>query len=290
MKVEIKFPVPVKCDHCDFSFNNSRVLNEHIEREHASGKNVPTWPCTSCDKKFLTDVESLEHLNTEHKTDNNGSEPIPIVRFKTPRKCDYCQHSFNNSRGLSQHMENEHQSKPDNIYEVSNAGENLNNSNTSNQGAEVKLNYFLDEVKNIKVVKANAKKPMTLTRIEVNDVNLRYELNSALFLVIKDEISELKPGRKFFNDSSKVEMAVQSVEKQTDKASNTPVTIVKWKINDKQNTWESNVTMLLYHTNQGVHFQGGSRNGSIISCCLAADFFESYCRTLQILLVLESRK
>ena len=129
----------------------------------------------------------------------------------------------------------------------------------------------------MKVVKTNAKRAMTVTRKEVDEVNLKYELNSALFLVIKEEMSELKPGRKFFNESSKVVMEVESIQKQTDKASNTPVTVVKWKIEDKQNTWESNVTMLLYHTNQGVHFQGGSQRSGVTSCSLG----ESYCRTLK---------
>ena len=282
MKVEIKFSVPVKCDLCVYTFNNSRELDEHMKNDHKSSQEVFTWPCISCDKKFQTDIESLEHLNTEHKTDNTANnEPIHIVRFKTPVKCDHCQFSFNNSRALSQHLEFDHQSKPDKIYEVSDASEITNESSFTKHDTELKLNYILDEFKNVKVIKANAKREMTVTRNEVNDLNLRYNLNSALFLVIKEEMSELKPGRKFYNDSSKVEMEVESVQKQTDKASNTPVTAVKWKIEDKQNTWESKVNMLLYHTNQGVHFQGGSKNGEITSCHLAADFFESYCRALQ---------
>ena len=40
--------------------------------------------------------------------------------------------------------------------------------------------------------------------------------------------------------------------------------------------------MVLNHTNQGVHFQGGNRNGAVSSCSLAANFFESYCNNLRL--------
>lgn len=41
--------------------------------------------------------------------------------------------------------------------------------------------------------------------------------------------------------------------------------------------------MVLYHTSQGLHFQGGSKNGAVTSCSLAANFFESYCNNLRLI-------
>ena len=32
----IKFAAPVKCQHCEYTFNNNRALDEHMENEHES--------------------------------------------------------------------------------------------------------------------------------------------------------------------------------------------------------------------------------------------------------------
>ena len=54
---------------------------------------------------------------------------------------------------------------------------------------------------------------MAVKRIEVDEVNTRYELNSALFLVMKEEMIELKQNRKFYDESTQVWMEVESVAK-----------------------------------------------------------------------------
>ena len=58
------------------------------------------------------------------------------------------------------------------------------------------------------------------------------------------------------------------------------MTVVKWRVTDLKDNWESNVTMNLYHTNQGIHFQGGSRKGARTSCSLAANILELWCQKL----------
>ena len=68
---------------------------------------------------------------------------------------------------------------------------------------ECKLNYFLDELKNMKVAKANTKKELTLKRKEVNDLNIRYELNSALFMVTKEELDKLRHEEKYVKNDEK---------------------------------------------------------------------------------------
>ena len=164
--------------------------------------------------------------------DNNSSLSMivtHIVKFPTPVKCTHCEYSFNNSRGLSQHMESEHQLE----YEVKHQIEIKSDDNKDPEDTtEVKLNYVLNELKNVKVAKLNAKK-----RIKVDELNVRYELNSALFLTMKEEMTELKPHRKFHDESTQVWMEVDGVVKQVDKGKNNPATVVKWKIDDKKNKW-----------------------------------------------------
>ena len=57
------------------------------------------------------------------------------------------------------------------------------------------LNYILDELKNVKVAKTNANRPMESKRLDIDEVNTRLEMNSAYYLVIKEEIMELNPGQ-----------------------------------------------------------------------------------------------
>ena len=72
-------------------------------------------------------------------------------------------------------------------------------------------------------------------------------------------------------------MKVEKVIKQLDIKGNNPATIVKWKVSDTKKEWNSHVTMNMYHTNQGVHFQGVERKGDVNSCALAGDFFKLMC-------------
>ena len=54
---------------------------------------------------------------------------------------------------------------------------------------------------------------------------------------MKEEMTELKPHRKFHDESTQVWMEVDGVVKQVDKGKNNPATVVKWKIDDKKNKW-----------------------------------------------------
>ena len=63
---------------------------------------------------------------------------------------------------------------------------------------------------------------------------------------------------------------------QVDKGVNNPASVIKLKVTDLVTNLKSNVTMVMYHSNQGVHLQGGQTNGSVTSCSLAGDFFEAF--------------
>ena len=140
----------------------------------------------------------------------------------------------------------------------------------------VKLNYVLDQLKNMKVAKVNAKKPMTTHWIEKDDVNTRYEFNSAVYLVVKEEIDKMERGYTWSDNDTNVKMSIEKKHNEEDKAENNPKTVTRWNVTDENNKFESNITMNLYHTNQGIHFQGGRRNGRQTTSSLAADLFETW--------------
>ena len=141
----------------------------------------------------------------------------------------------------------------------------------------VKLDYALGEFKNMKVAKANAKKPMTIHRIEKDTLNIRYELNSAVYLGLKEEFDKMEKGYTWVDNDNQVKMFIEKKPQyEEDKAENNPKTVIRWKVEDEKNKFESSVTMNLYNTNQGIHFQGGRRNGKVTSCSLAASLFETW--------------
>ena len=192
---------------------------------------------------------------------DHSTEPVEL-NFP----CNYCSNCFKTeSESLDHFVMDHNMEKADN--EV----------NEATPVTTVKLDYVLNELKNVKTAKDNAKKDFTVERNVVNDLNLRYNLNSALFLVLKEDVEQIKEGTNYHNNNSRVAMKIEKVIKQLDIKGNNPATNVKWKVSDTKKKWNSHVTMNMYHTNQGVHFQGGERKGDVTSCSLAGDFFELMC-------------
>ena len=129
----------------------------------------------------------------------------------------------------------------------------------------------------MKVAKVNAKRPMTVYRRVTNDLNTQYELNSGIYLALKEEIDNMSNGYTWKDNEKGVSMVNETKNPHEDKADNNAQTTIKWKVTDENNKFESKVTKLMYHTNQGVHFQGGRRNGQVTTCSLVADLFETFC-------------
>ena len=136
------------------------------------------------------------------------------------------------------------------------------------------LNYILDELKNVKVAKTNANRPMESKRLDIDEVNTRLEMNSAYYLVVKEEMMKLNPGQS--SETKGVRIEIESKTNQTDKIQNNPASVIKMKVTEVASGFQYSITMNLYHSNQGVHFQGGRRYGNKTSCSVAADFFEEY--------------
>ena len=128
---------------------------------------------------------------------------LSVSQENSTWSCVRCDKKFKTERESSDHFAQEH---------------NVNIKEEPKPVKEGKLNYVLDELKNMKVAKANAKRDMTLKRKETNDLNIRYDLNSALFLVTKEELDNLRHEEKYVEND--VELKVESVVKQTDKADN----------------------------------------------------------------------
>ena len=193
--------------------------------------------------------------------------------------CMKCPKLFKSEGEALDHFVNQHNIDiPDSSSQASQAKEESTPIKDDNN---TKLNYVLNEFKNVKTAKANAKRKPDIVRELINDLNLKYKVNSAVFLVFKEEMDRLVQGNIDRSDDTGVMMEVESVGKQLDKKDNNPVTVVKWKISDSKNNWDTRVTMNMYHTNQCIHFQGGERKGSSTSCSLAGEFFESFCLNLR---------
>ena len=139
---------------------------------------------------------------------------------------------------------------------------------------KVELNYILDEVKNLKVAKANAKRSLDPKRNDIDDSNIMFELNSAVYLISKDELLKMTPGKP--EVKSRVKLVIESKTHQVDKKENNPVSVLKLKVTDLDTQYESKVTLNMYHSSQGVHIQGGRRQGKITSCSLVAKFLEEF--------------
>ena len=150
-----------------------------------------------------------------------------VVKFQEPVNCYYCKYAFNISRALQQHMESDHDSDPSfpcmkcpklfksegeafdhfvnqhNIYiqDISSQARQAKKESTDiKDDNNTKPNYVLNELKNVKTAKANAKRKPDVDRELIDDMNLKYKVNSAVFLVFKEEMDRLVQGYIYCND------------------------------------------------------------------------------------------
>ena len=100
--------------------------------------------------------------------------------------CDFCEEFFFTKQELCIHISSKHSEyftkQEDEALGVKEE-ERVNTEETVEN--QVKLNYVLSELKNVKVAKLNARKAIEPKRIDIDDQNIRYETNSAFYLVCK---------------------------------------------------------------------------------------------------------
>ena len=146
---------------------------------------------------------------------------------------------------------------------------------------EIKLKYALNELKNLKVAKANARRSMTPKKDITNDTNILVDYNSAHYLAVKEELTKLTTGQSSETDEVKLEVETSTTQKDTE--DNTAITVIKLKVTQKSEgevKWETNATMLLYHSKQRIHLQGGRRNGKVTSVSLVANFLDGFNKSM----------
>lgn len=80
----------------------------------------------------------------------------------------------------------------------------------------------------MKVAKTNAKKSLHPKRNDIYDMNIMFDLNSAVYLVSKEELSKMTPGNP--EEKNGVRIVVESKMDQVDKKENNPATVIKLKL------------------------------------------------------------
>ena len=148
------------------------------------------------------------------------------------------------------------------------------------------LKYSLNPVENIKKAKANLKRSLKISRILVDNENIKFDINSAAYIELKKETDKYKTGDKFVHPNGKNKLEVTKVRRNTTKKQkNVAEALVWWDITDTKSGLKSKCVQQMYHTTQGVHLQGGQTLPTTTTTELLADFLEQEWRSL-----LEKRK
>ena len=238
----VKLASPIKCTMCEYTFKNNRELIEHMDSEHGgqleeekknetlSEESGEKFVCDLCEKVFDKKGPMSNHRILVH-----------TIRTKEMH-CDFCDDIFSTKKDLCSHIS----------YKHSEHFIKKEPANMEVEAEKVELDYILDEVKNLEVAKTNARTALNPKRNDIDELNIKIELNSAVYLISKDELLTITIG--------------QPEEKA----------IVKLKVTDLESKFESKVTMNLYHSSQGVHLQSGRRQGKNTSCSLAATYLEQF--------------
>ena len=135
----------------------------------------------------------------------------------------------------------------------------------------IKVKYSLNKVKNLAVAKANASRPVKIEKIDVDDANIRYLMNSGLYLHVKEDMMEYKKGGKETSENGEITIEVVKNTAVEDKEENNPETQIKMQVTNNKTNEKTKVVVKLYHTNQSIHLQGGRRMGKVTSTLLLAD-------------------
>ena len=64
---------PFKCDICESGFSRKEHLTAHIAKIHLGGRG--NFSCKVCDTKVNSNIELQDHVNQEHKKENQSEKP-----------------------------------------------------------------------------------------------------------------------------------------------------------------------------------------------------------------------
>ena len=148
--------------------------------------------------------------------------------------------------------------------------------NRKEEASEIKVKYSLNKVKNLEVAKVNSDRPIKIARLVTDDQNVRYEMNSGQYLLIKDEMLQYSKTQTETTEDGAVTFLVEKNSSVEDVDENNPETQIKMSVTNNTSKEKNNVVIKMYHTNQSIHLQGGKRMGMVTSTYLLADCLEKH--------------
>ena len=141
------------------------------------------------------------------------------------------------------------------------------------QYKEVK--YELNTIENLKKAKSNLSRSLDITRIIVDDTNIKFDINPAIYLTIKKKTEGIKKGDEYMDDNLGVIIKATMVRRKFTKIKKeNPEASVWYDVTDLRTGITSKCVQHMYHTNQGVHLQGGKRIGKVTTTSMVADYLE----------------
>ena len=210
-----------------------------------------------------------------------------IRRFHTPVKCAHCEFTFTNSRALNQHMDSEHDpekiakektnmSNDDALVVKTDLIEENDIKTTPEEAIQVK--YELNTVQNIKKAKSNLIRSTQLTRMNIDDMNTKFEVHPGIYLEIKDKAKNIRQGMEFEDLELGIKVKVTRTRRSITKKNNDiPENAIWYDITDGRTGVTTKCVEKLYHTTQTIHLQGGEKIGKITTTSILADYLEKEC-------------
>ena len=152
----------------------------------------------------------------------------------------------------------------------------VNEAKIEDETIEIKeVKYELNTVENLKKAKDNVKRSETTTRIIIDDKNIKFELNSGVYLEVKKNSLKLKKGDEICDSSIGVKMKVTLVRKTITKIKkDSPQASIYFEVKEDSTEQTAKLVQQMYHTKQVVHLQGGGRIKKTTFTSLVAHILE----------------
>ena len=131
-------------------------------------------------------------------------------------------------------------------------------ANKTDEPFEVKeVKYELNTLENLKKAKENISRDERITRKLIDDENIKFELQSGVYLEVKKKALELKKGDIISDRDVGVEMKVSYIRRSITKIKkDCPQASIHFEVIDHRTQQTTKCVQHLYHTNQTIHLQG----------------------------------
>ena len=131
-------------------------------------------------------------------------------------------------------------------------------ANKTDEPFEVnEVKYELNTLENLKKAKENISRDERITRKLIDDENIKFELQSGVYLEVKKKALELKKGDIISDRDVGVEMKVSYIRRSITKIkTDCPQASIHFEVIDHRTQQTTKCVQHLYHTNQTIHLQG----------------------------------